>query len=175
MFAYCNNNPVNYYDIGGRNADAIQSWSIGMGWLPFADAALPIGDIVYWGGLLLLGAFALDSTQDNNLTISMYEVDVASGPPSPNDDDDEDDYYDDYYDDDSNFGGRQKMGKKNGSTPGNNQAQNRQFRDATRGLSKQQQEKLHREISHQGGGFHDIVDAVKNMFVFVVSFFANEE
>ena len=174
MFVYCLNNPVNYIDRDGTNAEALQWWTTGMGWLPFADTALPIGDIIYVGGILLLGAFALASDQDYVPEISYDEVDVAYGPPSPNNDDDDDDY-DDYYDDESNFGGRQKVGKNKGNAPGNNQAQNKQFRDATKGLTPDQQRIVHDKITGKGLGYHEIKAVIKDLFVFVFGLFAFEE
>ena len=171
MFAYCGNNPVNYLDNDGRETDVLPYFIPGIGLLPFVDGPLPFGDIL--GGLIVF-AIALESAPDVAPTFSESETDVASGPPSP-DDDDDDDLYDDYYDDESNFGGRQKMGRQNGDAPRNNQAQNKQFRDATRGLSKAQREAIHREISHQGNGFHDICDAVKNLLGIIFSFFSNDE
>jgi len=54
----------------------------------------------------------------------------------------------------------------NDGTPGNNQAQNRQFRDAVRilKLTPEQAERLHREISDQNMGFHDILRTGRDMF-----------
>ena len=165
---------MNYIDRDGTNAEALQWWTTGMGWLPFADTALPIGDIIYVGGILLLGAIALASDQDYVPEISYDEADVAYGPPSPNNDDDDDDY-DDSYDDESNFGGRQKVGKNKGKAPGNNQAQNKQFRDATKGLTKDQKRALHNEISGEGLGFHDIVNAAKNLWFFFIDIFDEDD
>ena len=172
MFAYCLNNPVNYIDRDGANAEAIQWWTAGMVWLPFADTVLPVGDIIYFGGLLILGGVTLSTDQYYIPEISYDEAEVVYSPPPTNNDDDEfddDDLDDDYYNDDHNFGGRQKIGKPKGKTPGNNQAQNKQFNDATKDiLNKDQQQKLHKELSKEGFGFHDIVDAAKNFwFVFL--------
>jgi membrane protein involved in colicin uptake len=58
------------------------------------------------------------------------------------------------------------------NTPGNNQAQNKQFRDAVKDVEKQigrklsdtEKQQLHREISGQGYGYHDIVDTGVGMF-----------
>ena len=172
MFAYCLNNPVNYIDRDGTNAEALQWWITGMGWLPFADMALPIGDIIYIGGILLLGAVALASDQDYVPEISYDEADVAYGPPSPNNDDDDDDYDDDYYDKESNFGSRQKVGKSKGNAPGNNQAQNKQFRDATKGLTPDQQRIVHDKITGKGLGYHEIKAVIKDLFLFVIGLFA---
>ena len=86
------------------------------------------------------------------------------------------DDYDDYYDDESNFGGRQKIGKPKGNAPGNNRTQNKQFKDATKGLlNKDQQRALHNEISGEGLGFHDIVNAAKNLWFFLVDIFNEDD
>jgi RHS repeat-associated protein len=58
------------------------------------------------------------------------------------------------------------MGLASSGTPGNNSAQNKQFRDACTklGLNKDQRNRLHREISGQGMGFHEILQTGKDMF-----------
>jgi len=63
-------------------------------------------------------------------------------------------------------------GNNKGDCPGNNQAQNKQFRDAVKNVEKQigrklsatEKQQLHREISGQGYGYHDIVDTGVGMF-----------
>ena len=145
-----------------------------MWWLCGADTALPMGDLIYTLGILALGVQALASDQDYVTEISYDEADVAYGPPSPNDDDD-DDNDDDYYEDDSNFGGRQKVGKSKGNAPRNNQAQNKQFRDATKGLNKDQQRALHDQITGEGLGFHDILDAAKKLWFFFIGLFDKDD
>lgn len=174
MFAYCLNNPIYYIDNGGTNAGVLQWWTTGMGWISLADTVLPIGDGIYIGGILLLGVIALASGQDSASKTSSVEADVAYGPPSPNNDNDDDDY-DDYYDDESNFGGRQKVGRNKGKAPGNNQAQNKQFRDATKGLTPDQQRILHDKITGKGLGYHEIKAVIKNLFVFVIGLLTVEE
>ena len=54
MFAYCENNPVNYYDPTGENAEAVRGWAATGWWLTLADGPIPIGDIIYYGTLILL-------------------------------------------------------------------------------------------------------------------------
>lgn len=115
MYAYCGNNPVNYIDRTGTEAEALQWWTTGMGWLPFADTVLPFGDAIYLGGILLLGAIVLASNQDSIPEVSHNEANIGYGPPSPNNDEDDDDYYAD----DGNFGGRQRIGNNKGDTPRN--------------------------------------------------------
>ncbi len=47
MFAYCYNNPVNYIDYTGENADAAIMTSLSTWWLMLVDGPIPIGDIAY--------------------------------------------------------------------------------------------------------------------------------
>lgn len=51
-------------------------------------------------------------------------------------------------------------------TPGNNQAQNRQFRSVVKalGLNQDQAQELHQEISKQGLGYHEIMQRAIDMF-----------
>jgi len=173
MFAYCLNNPVNFIDKDGEEAEVLQFWMTGMSWLPFVDTVLPIGDIIYVGGILVLGAIVL-TNQDTTPEIIFDAGEVTYGSPSPNNNDDDDDD-DDYYDDDSNFGGREKVGKSKGNTPGNNQRQNKQFKDATKKLPKHKQRMLHDEISGEGLDYHELVEAADNLLLFIGCFISIEE
>ena len=166
MFAYCLCNPINLVDRDGKTAEALQVWTASMWWLCAADTILPIGDIVYGAGIIILAATATHiASKDNNHTSQLPKTStiVNSTPqnPQPNKNDDDDDDDDDYYDDDSNFGGREKIGKKRGNTPGSNQAQNKQFKDATRGLPKGKQKQIHDLITKRGYGYEDIVEIAK--------------
>lgn len=62
-------------------------------------------------------------------------------------------------------GGSDSRRKQNGSTPRNNRAQNKQTTDASRkyGLNKSQQEFLHDEVSHQGGGYKEALEAAREI------------
>ena len=87
LFAYCNNNPVNYLDPGGTDPLAVQYWTASMWWLCLVDAVLPIGDIIYGAGILILSVFAvtvLEETVAENDNI-MFNVE----DPSPTTADDE--------------------------------------------------------------------------------------
>lgn len=71
MFAYCLNNPTNLIDKTGHDAGTLAAeWGTYMWWLTLVDGPLPIGDILYYGGLLVLGGLALTGLD--------Y---VASNPP----------------------------------------------------------------------------------------------
>ena len=135
-----------------------------------ADATLPIGDLIYIGGMIVLSVASLAIDRDSIPEI-LSKADSGYGSSPPNDDDDDDDYYNN----ESNFGGRQKIGKPKGKTPGNNQKQNQQFRDATRGLNKDQQKLLHNQITKEGQGFHEILELTKDMIIYIVVFFSLDE
>ena len=61
MYCYCLNNPVNYLDRYGNSADAgaAQWWAGTMWWLCTVDTALPVGDIIYVAGIVVLCALTL--------------------------------------------------------------------------------------------------------------------
>ena len=160
------NNPVNYIDRSGTTAETFQWWVAGMWWLPFVDAILPIGDLIYVTGIVILYAIAYSVSDDISSDLALDDVDVGYSPPSPDNDDD-----DDYYDDDDNFSGRERMGKSNGKTPRNNQAQNKQVKSATQKLPKNIRQRVHWEISHQGVGYHEIVEITKDLLIFVIGIF----
>ena len=162
MFTYCLNNPINYIDIDGRMTASIKIWTTSMWWLCSADGLLPIGEFVYVGGIIVLGAVAAISLLNESSNVgsqTQMDVTVNATPQAPtpnnNDDNDEDD---DYYDDDSNFGGREKIGKSKGGTPGNNKAQNKQFKDATKGLPKSKQRQIHDLITKKQFGYEEIAE-----------------
>lgn len=172
MFAYCINNPVNFVDATGQVAEALQAWMASMWWLCIADTTLPVGDIIFGLGIVVLGVEAICSPIDATPQVVYDEETTTVVPPitdngdnngSKKENDDDDDLDDDYYDDDNNFGGRQKIGKPKGSTPGNNQAQNKQFRDATKGLKPSEQEILHRQNTKQGFGYKEIQQQAKSL------------
>ncbi len=81
MYAYCGNNPVNYYDPTGENADILmRGWGATAWWLTLLDGALPIGDIIFWGvfGTLAV-ASVLNSAQNKTPEKSK---DKPQDPPS---------------------------------------------------------------------------------------------
>ena len=164
MFAYCNNNPVNFMDFDGKNTAALKIWSESMWWLCGADTVLPVGDIVYVGGILLFATVAF--TTDSDSTIDTL-ASVGGSPNSFNNNDDDDDYYDD----ESNFAGKEKIGKSKGKTPRDNRRQNKQAKAATKGMTKEQKNIIHKEISGKGFGFKEIVEIAQDMFTFMIGFF----
>ena len=71
MFIYCLNSPINNYDPEGTNTEALSWWSGTMWWLIGADSVLPIGDIIYGAGTLILGAYTISTLQDATPTVSV--------------------------------------------------------------------------------------------------------
>lgn len=70
LFAYCVNNPTNCVDYTGTATEVLhwgannynevfQGWVLGMSWLPAIDTVLPIGDIIYGAGIVIIGACAI--------------------------------------------------------------------------------------------------------------------
>ena len=138
-----------------------------MSWLPFADTALPIGDLVYAAGILVLGTITYEVSDDISLDFASDEVDVAYSPPSPDNDDD-----DDYYDDDDNFGGRERVGKIKGNAPRNNKVQNQKFDYAARkaGIKVEKHRAFHDYMSGSGEGLDELLEMAKTFVSLVLIF-----
>ena len=52
LYVYCGNDPVMYSDRNGQSAELTLGWTSSMWWLPMCDGPLPIGDLVYFGGIV---------------------------------------------------------------------------------------------------------------------------
>lgn len=81
MFAYCENNTVNYYDPTGKNPDvAVLGWGASAWWLTTVDGLLPIGDAIFWGVLGILAVASILNAAQNE-TPEKSE-DKPNDPPS---------------------------------------------------------------------------------------------
>lgn len=75
MFAYCLNSPVLYIDTDGRTADAATAaaaWAGSMWWICFVDGTLPIGEAVYFIGIVALAictAIVVDETTTPQISL----------------------------------------------------------------------------------------------------------
>ena len=71
MYAYCNNNPVNYYDPTGENAvNLLVSWLTGAGTAALAEPT-PFGEVVVvLGAAVIAGIWLGETIADGFLTIS---------------------------------------------------------------------------------------------------------
>ena len=78
QYAYCYNSPIAYVDTNGNSAQAaFEVWTMGAAPLSAVDGLLPIGDIIYWGGVLILGAIYIFSTVTaDNPPLTYEKVDV---------------------------------------------------------------------------------------------------
>ncbi|MBQ9131761.1 MAG: RHS repeat-associated core domain-containing protein, partial [Clostridia bacterium] len=56
MFAYCYNNPANYYDPYGESATEVLAWWLTTGGAVAVAEPTPIGEVVYFVGLLVFGS-----------------------------------------------------------------------------------------------------------------------
>lgn len=134
-YVYVDNNPLRYVDPLGLKIwqNGTNSWSDrkqGNDWIPWGG----------WDG----GSGSKKSTSASCPADSPADNDSPFDPNSWND---------------SGSGDPNNMLTGSGGTPGNNQAQNRQVRDVVRniGLSPSQRDLLHREISGQNLGYHEIL------------------
>ena len=84
MFAYCNNNPVNRIDPDGHDS-YVWEWITTMWWMCFADAQLPVGDIIYGAGIAILTVeYFISASQSAVPTIALDSEDDGSvTPPAP--------------------------------------------------------------------------------------------
>ena len=69
MFAYCNNSPILFVDHDGDDAEAVGWWASTMWWLCAADGPLPVSEIIYGAGLVVLGCVIIDSVAETTDTL----------------------------------------------------------------------------------------------------------
>lgn len=72
MFVYCKNNPVNRIDPDGHDS-YVWEWISTMWWTCFADAQLPVGDIIYIAGIAVFGIYALATLEISSTTFPLDE------------------------------------------------------------------------------------------------------
>ena len=81
LFAYCENNPVNYFDPTGENAETLmREWAATAWWLTLVDGSLPIGDIIYGGVLGVLTIASIINAAQNKTPEK--SKDKPQDPPS---------------------------------------------------------------------------------------------
>ncbi len=175
MFAYCLNNPVcRKDDCGAYSIMACDDQGdlcsiivnpVGYGSSGGGGVADATSVCICVGGSLILGGAALANGRDLIDDTLHSEAEIIDTSSCVNNSDDDDGEFDDI-----NFGGRQKIGKQRGNAPGNNKAQNKQFRDATKGLSPKQQRMVHDRITKKGLGYHEIKAIIDELFVYVIGF-----
>jgi RHS repeat-associated protein len=78
LFAYCYNNPVCLMDKNGESPEAaVSGWVASMWWLTLVDGPLPIGDIIFAVGAVVVFVMAMPE-----LTVE-YEEEPAVAEPFP--------------------------------------------------------------------------------------------
>ena len=99
MFAYCNNNPVLYIDGNGQSAEVVvdggfqewlREWINGTGQaVAQADGPIPIGDLIFVGGIVVLGAgylfseiFSSPEPQVNNNASKQFKKSAGKTNPA---------------------------------------------------------------------------------------------
>ncbi|MBQ8416521.1 MAG: RHS repeat-associated core domain-containing protein [Clostridia bacterium] len=94
LFLYCYNDPIIYIDPTGENAvDIFNGWIIGGSSLILVDGSLPVGDIIYIGGTVVLGVVAVgvsigtyqnyvDVQVESSISITTPSDSIFVNPPS---------------------------------------------------------------------------------------------
>ena len=92
LYVYCTNSPVMYHDPSGQNSLAL-TWTGTMWWLTFADGPIPLGDIIYAGGIVVLAICGIGKAAEtlDSADFSIESSGAISTPASPPPDDDDDD------------------------------------------------------------------------------------
>ena len=85
MFAYCLNNPVSFIDRNGKNTEALQWWIGNMWWLCGVDTVLPVGEIIYGVGILVLGVYTFTVVDDVLIHQVYLEEEEEESDPEPPD------------------------------------------------------------------------------------------
>ena len=77
LFAYCYNNPVNYFDPTGESAaDALNEWHQIGSFLSSADGPYPFGDMAYLLGIIIIGTVVIVE----NIFLSDTSADIIDTP-----------------------------------------------------------------------------------------------
>ena len=85
LFAYCENNSVNYIDPYGESGETVAEWWITIGGLlPLIDGPSPVLDIVYVVGCVVCGAYIVKEGIDLAETIIDLEGYSITHPTYPN-------------------------------------------------------------------------------------------
>lgn len=145
------------------------AWVSSMWWLTLIDGPVPIGDIIFVvGTVVVVAAVALEASDD--IAFSEFEGTYAGSgyqPPSPDDDDD------DYYDDDDNFSKREKIGKSKGKAPASNQKQNDDFDYVVKktGIKPEKVRPFHDAVTGKGYSKQELFAVAETFLSIIIIFF----
>ena len=155
LFAYCNNNPTNNVDQAGTYTEVMPLWAGAMWWLTLVDGPLPIGDIVYGVGIVVLlivdlallneasKSIASRTPDSKAKTASSAQTVVSSTPATPPPDNNQND----------------RDNRQRNGTPRNNREQNKQI-DAIVSklkLTPYQRRMLHDAISGMNYTYQEVL------------------
>ena len=73
MFAYCNNNPINYIDYSGESTEAISGFWNALGNIS-GKTPTWIDDLVWLAGALVLGGLAIEGIDEDNYYNPMWDL-----------------------------------------------------------------------------------------------------
>ena len=83
LYVYCANSPILYQDPEGNSFELTAAWTSSMWWLTAIDGLLPIGDIVYVGGIVISSAVdCINTVGIDNLSILYSEAASSAGETS---------------------------------------------------------------------------------------------
>ena len=163
MFAYCDNDPVDRADDGGELwGEILTGIAVVAGLTAVAAVAVAtagVGAVAVAGsGAILTGTIGSGTTVLSAVAASSAIVSLTTSVAAKKVSKIEGFRYG--QSSKASFSeGANRYKSKNGRdkvTPGNNRAQNQQFRDATRGLTKREKRRLHDEQRNKSSGYHDL-------------------
>ena len=162
-FAYCDNDPVDRADDGGELwGEILTGIAVVAGLTAVAAVAVAtagVGAVAVAGsGAILTGTIGSGTTVLSAVAASSAIVSLTTSVAAKKVSKIEGFRYG--QSSKASFSeGANRYKSKNGRdkvTPGNNRAQNQQFRDATRGLTKREKRRLHDEQRNKSSGYHDL-------------------
>lgn len=175
-YLYANDNPVRYIDpsgymslgegLGASEINGILSSTVSANLTILLNVVQSIQyDLAVRSFLMDLVSVWIFIDMEKNPEETLGRIrDIGAKIEEYNVEDQDDSKYDEYLDDESSR--RVRIGHQNGNAPRNNQKQNEQFKKIVKNLNltKKQMEQLHREISHMGDGFQDVLEFAKRLF-----------
>ena len=84
-------------DSYGESATAVATWTASAWWLTLVDGPIPVGDIIFWGGVVVIGisTYVIADKIDDNRGVTFEEESNTDGDaipePVPKPDDDSED------------------------------------------------------------------------------------
>ena len=85
LYVYCVNSPLMYCDPSGHDATLTITWISTMWWLALVDGPIPVGDVFYIGGIVVLVLWSLGMAADilDSADFNIESNGLISTPASP--------------------------------------------------------------------------------------------